>query len=149
MDDLAAFLRARLDKDAEAARLAEAVGPSPWCESVEDGSYTNQRSDLDGVGLVRAADSVGLWDREQSCTLSMAGVTATHVAHHDPARVLAEVEAKRRIVARYEEAVAEAAQEDRLAAATWRPVVMILEPVLRDLAQVHAEHPDYRQEWRS
>lgn len=93
-DDLIAFLKARLAEDEEAARLAEAVDPSPWYEDVEEGSYTNQRDGLDGVGLVRAADNVALWDREQSSTLSMTAVSATHVARHHPARVLREVEGR-------------------------------------------------------
>src|SRR5690242_11064491 len=108
MDGLIEFLRARLDEDAEAARLAEAVDPSPWYEDVSEGTYTRQREGLDGVGLVRAADNVGLWDRESSSALSMAAVTSVHVARHDPARVLREVEAGRKLI----EAYAEVASND-------------------------------------
>ncbi|SEO83974.1 DUF6221 family protein [Actinacidiphila rubida] len=135
MDDLVAFLRARYDEDEEAARLADAVDPSPWYEDVEEGSYTNQRQGLDGVGLVRAADHVALWDREQSCTLSMAGVTATHVALHDPARVLREVEAKRRIL-------------DECAWATKNGGGgAFVRPVLRLLALPYSGHAGYEPDW--
>jgi hypothetical protein len=67
---------------------------------------------------------------------------------HKPVRVLREVEAKRRTVARYEEAVAGTHDASRTNAATWRPIVTVLEPVLRDLALPYADHPDYREEWR-
>jgi len=50
-----------------------------------------------------------------------------------PARVLADVEAKRRIVER---------EANSLTPTTWRR-----ELVLRDLASVYAQHPEYRQEW--
>lgn len=57
-----------------------------------------------------------------------------HIARHSPARVLAECVAKRRIVEHVE------------------PDPLTLSPgddyVLRLLAQVYADHPDYREEWR-
>lgn len=96
MDDPVEFLRTALDAAAEAARLAAAVDPSPWYEDVSDGTYTRQREGLDSVGLVRAADNVGLWDRESSDALSMAGVTTTHIALHDPAAVLRRIAADRK-----------------------------------------------------
>jgi hypothetical protein len=136
MDDLVEFLRARIAEDEEPARLAHAVDPAPWYEDVEDGSYTNQRDHLDGVGLVRAADNVGLWNREQSSTLSMAAVTATHVARHNPARVLAEVEVKRAIVTRAK-ALWDSDAEGYGAGLD----------ILQLLALPYADHPDYRPEW--
>jgi hypothetical protein len=72
-----------------------------------------------------------------------------HIARWDPARVLAECDAKRRIVDMVRPvAIAggpawtpetAAAEQGRLAA---------LDYVLRDLASVYADHPDYRKEWR-
>ena len=58
-----------------------------------------------------------------------------HIARWDPARVLAECEAKRRIV----EQLAPIAEE------TWD---VDLGRVLKLLALPYADHPDYRQEWR-
>lgn len=58
-----------------------------------------------------------------------------YVCGLSPARVLAECEAKRRIVESYAE--------------EYGPdVVRVDHDVLRELASVHAEHPDYREEWR-
>lgn len=54
-----------------------------------------------------------------------------HIARHDPARVLAECQAKRRIVAPWVGTVTE--NEAR---------------VLLALAAVYADHPDYSEEWR-
>jgi hypothetical protein len=63
---------------------------------------------------------------------------ATHAANWSPARVLAECEAKRRIVADRPLPIGhfwdgQRAQHDN---------------ALRFLASVYADHPDYRDEWR-
>jgi hypothetical protein len=64
----------------------------------------------------------------------------THIARHDPARVLAEVEAKRRIVEMGASYVPELEHGDN---GEWA-----LDATLRLLALPYADHPDYRQEWR-
>lgn len=69
-----------------------------------------------------------------------------HIARHDPARVLADVAAKRAIVEAYEGAELERGDdpndETRIAdATTLRWVVCVL-------ASAYAQHPDYREEWR-
>ncbi|MFD9949848.1 DUF6221 family protein [Nonomuraea sp. NPDC059023] len=75
MDDLITFLRARLDEDEQAARDASAdvwrksERPSIWV-SCEDGPVAQTKYFED----------------------------AAHIARHDPARVLREVEAKRRML---------------------------------------------------
>lgn len=91
--ELVAFVRARLDDDAQAARAAsEAAGEEQWIGSQESGHpwrYEHQ----------------GVWgDREDGVASTAPEVAATgqeavqsHIARHDPARVLAEVDAKRRI----------------------------------------------------
>lgn len=68
-----------------------------------------------------------------------------HIARHDPARVLAECEAKRRIVEEYEanfwpDPGDREALTDASSAAS--PAAMI-----RLLALPYADHPDYREEW--
>lgn len=65
-------------------------------------------------------------------------------ARHDPARVLAECEAKRRIVDNYSTLrAAEQAGESVAGVAT-----VALHRSLRYLASVFADHPDYREEWK-
>lgn len=61
----------------------------------------------------------------------VSGEVADHIARHDPARVLAECEAKRRIV----EWASDGEGEFH-----WSTV-------LAPLAAVYADHPDYREEW--
>jgi hypothetical protein len=67
---------------------------------------------------------------------------ADHIARHDPARVLAECEAKRRIVEYGHRAALET--EDRFAI-----YGLAIADVLRALAQPYADHPDWREEWRA
>jgi hypothetical protein len=67
---------------------------------------------------------------------------ARHIARHDPARVLAEVEAKRRVIT---------AEQDRVLEEGPLPERMrgeIETDVLRLLTLPYADHPDYREEWR-
>ena len=62
------------------------------------------------------------------------GPTDVHIARHDPARVLVECEAKRRIVEEYTFDDGTPAREG--------------ENALLYLAAVYPDHPDYREEWR-
>lgn len=81
------FITARLDEDQADAEAAQAADPTPW--SVKE-QY---------AGDVAAADGVVLWDYEGIGSGYLTEPTAAHIARHDPARVLAEVKAKRAIVA--------------------------------------------------
>lgn len=70
---------------------------------------------------------------------------AEHIARHDPARVLAECEAKRRIVKKYAEADAnESVTWDNIACGEWNAY----EYAAKVLALPYADHPDWREEWR-
>lgn len=79
MDDLTAFVRARLDEDEAAAQDPARVWPGPWtadrCEV----------SDSGGVTVVRDEYHWG---------------PMPHIARHDPARVLRDIAAKRAILDR-------------------------------------------------
>jgi hypothetical protein len=89
LPDLVAFVRACLDEDERVARATLSVGtranmqlgkPAPrW---IRDGSRI--RDDAPGPAILRVGHT---WARE-----------ADHIARHDPARVLAEVAAKRAIL---------------------------------------------------
>ncbi|WP_052509102.1 DUF6221 family protein [Kitasatospora griseola] len=145
--DLVAFLRERLDEDYKLAFEAGDGGPDHWTFNPElpwngDNGPREAVVRFNGSALsyVAAVDPVhgryGTWN-------------ARHIARHDPARVLAEVAAKRRILARYTSAVEDSAEgadgyydENRFEDA--RQLV----PVLRLLTLPYADHPDYREEWR-
>jgi hypothetical protein len=72
---------------------------------------------------------------------------AQHIARHDPARVLAECEAKRRIVEEWD-----AAHRVALASPQYsydEGIATGLLAALYALALPYADHPDYREEWRA
>ncbi|MEU2724099.1 DUF6221 family protein [Streptomyces smyrnaeus] len=105
MDDLVAFLRARLDEEAQAAQ------GSPVQSWNEADFYVS----TDLIPGVRA-----------------------HIARHDPARVLDEVDAKRRILRWHlDEECCSVCLDDVEGC-----------PLFRALALPYASHPDYREEWR-
>ncbi|MFI1161411.1 DUF6221 family protein [Streptomyces sioyaensis] len=146
-EQLVAFLRARYDEDEEAARAAT---PGPWEWTPEQDLW-----DQNGPTLIRAGHD-GYEDRPLTTVLEGWGHDAwgmhvteenqTHIARHNPARVLAEVEAKRAIVDRYAE-VQEMDREDAEPEFAYGRAVGLGQAV-RLLALPYQEHPDYRPEWR-
>ena len=141
-DDLAAFLRARLDED-EAA--ANATTPGPWMAGAERAHL------VDNVvyGQSEWPDHI-----QQVCNVNYAqhkAGNATHIARHDPARALREVAAKRAILDGYE--VTRQRYDSReemgdLAADRHRAgEVFGLKFAVQVLGAVYSDHPDYRQEW--
>ncbi|WP_353940819.1 DUF6221 family protein [Streptomyces sp. HUAS MG91] len=65
-----------------------------------------------------------------------------------PARVLRETDAKRRTLARVRDALTEAESADPLVSRPARMVLLVVEPIARDLAAVYTDRPGYREEWR-
>jgi hypothetical protein len=69
-----------------------------------------------------------------------------HVARHDPARVLREVAAGRRMISEYERWQKEALATDDPGAALfalgWHGAILAK-------AAVYSDHPDYQQEWKA
>ncbi|MEV7584406.1 DUF6221 family protein [Streptomyces erythrochromogenes] len=120
---LVQFLRARLDEDEQIALSHRQWSPDWYFD--------------DTAGEIR--DSVN----RGTVAFVPAELDATHIARHDPARALAEVEAKRRIIADYERYVA----ERRRAMGGWDSYPGE-SPILAALAAVYADHPDYRDDWR-
>ena len=117
---MVAFLRARLDEDEQAARAA---GGRIW--SVDDEGCCVLE---DGVIL----ETTGRMDAYRDADVR-------HVAQWDPARVLAEVEAKRRILDKLDEI-------ERIVDA--REVWSIdVDDLRRDLALPYRDHPDYDPAW--
>ncbi|MFC8273730.1 DUF6221 family protein [Streptomyces sp. NPDC057271] len=115
MDDLAQFLRARLDEDEQTARRA--------------GDSFRQ---IGKTGVIVSTEG----DRAEECaTANWAGI-AEHIVRHDPARVLAEVDAKRQLI-------------DWVLRWPMRPhAPSSVDGILERLALPYADHADYRDEWR-
>jgi len=135
VEDLVQFLRDRLDEDEATARAAASAERADTWTAIPD-SYGGV---LDGTGSRSLV--VGYGD-------VMAPGTAAHIARHDPARVLAEVEAKRRII---DDVVPQIdGMEDRIDS-EWGagdPTERESATLFRLLALPYADHPDYREEWR-
>ncbi|WP_432185403.1 DUF6221 family protein [Streptomyces tendae] len=132
MDDLVQFLRDRLDEDESIAREAAHYEAGHW--TTKDGYPVSVADELP-----EAADTferVVVFDEG-----SPSEEQAAHIARHDPARVLTEVESKRQIVN----------WVDR-SRAFFRETNGTLTPaayqVLGPLAAVYADHPDYNEAWR-
>jgi hypothetical protein len=147
MNDLGDFLLARIDDDQDQARYATA---RPWqnvrVNEHSDGWNVEARG-TDGTHYDVAVDHAR--PPEGACSVS----DAAHIARWDPARVLAECDAKRRIVDAYFAAILAEGPTvgvdpdpavDEFATGT----VRALRGVLQLLALPYADHRDYREEWR-
>src|SRR5262245_47654399 len=135
MGDLIEFLTARLNDDEAAAQgAADGDGYMTWS--------------LPSTGVVEAAggDLDGLVVAPRN--------TAIHIVRWDPARVLAEVAAKRRIIEehdkisrRYQAALDDRDENDGLVIALAAKAT-VLDSIVRLLALPYDQHPNYREEWR-
>jgi hypothetical protein len=141
LDELVAFVRRCLDEDERVALAAQASGTPPWVNRVyaeSDGYNTGSIKDASGYTVVHVEDQTPGF------------ATAEHIARWDPARVLAEVKAKRRILDLYEAACAEVRSfvtADQRAAA--RVAQFQLEAVITALAQPCAGREGWREEWQA
>ncbi|MFJ6578385.1 DUF6221 family protein [Streptomyces sp. NPDC091368] len=115
MDDLVAFLRSRLDEDAVIARAADAAIGG------------NAEADVPLIVHDNAHEAV-----------------AIHISRHDPARVLAEVDAKRLLLAEYADVVGNESADYEWAGG-WANG---LGKAVALLALPYADHPDYLDTWR-
>jgi hypothetical protein len=148
MSDLAAFLRARLDEDERVARLAP---PGPWSTSGPDTIAEWVIHDQNwAVAEARAyiEPTRILPDVPKPESYIDANATATHIALNDPAYVLADVAAKRRIVDLAHRHRA-GLDEDREEFDLWHYTGQgyILHKILRLLAAPYADHPDFDPAW--
>lgn len=147
MHDLIEFLRARLDEDEQAARAAT---PGPWF-------YDSESKPQYGTHFVKAGPlkhdhpaTGATWQATAVSAATDAAEDAHHIARHDPARVLADVDAKRRIIGQ----MADEAAEGEYWLEYWREGsrpgnnVEVAIWTLLTLALPYVDHPDYREEWR-
>jgi hypothetical protein len=124
MPDLIAFLRARLDEDEAAARAA---GAGTW--NIDDGMCCVVDPE---EGQIAAGEHHG----------SIRTRHVEHMARWDPARVLAEVAAKRAVLELHDDPSGLHVCEDQLADASECRT-------LRAVAQPYASHPDFDPTWRT
>jgi len=160
--DLVAFLEARIDEERRLAEAAQRYSAGIWAASRGDGLYLHP----DGPRISTGDDEhwhksikLGVWncdDLDDDCeTMRSAWMAqADHIARHDPARVLADIAAKRSLIVDYRIVVANNAIErrvspdDEVRAAARDLIAKSLFMILRRLAAAYADHPDFRSEWR-
>jgi hypothetical protein len=120
-ETLSEFLLARIAEDEEVAR--DTYAASPWHA---EGYYVMNH------GVITETDEAS---------------TTAHMARWHPARVLAECEAKRRIVEHHDDDD-DAGRCTACEPMMWARPTPFPCPTLRLLALPYADHPDYRREWR-
>ena len=148
MDDLARWLGAQLDED---ERIAQGADPGPW----KNNSLGRHDQSVIKLGPPTSASLIQFDG-------SRAAANGAHVARHDPARVLREIDAKRQLLddftvtARIRD---EAAMRIKAAGdhpdpkdlETWdraQREAAILEGPVKLAASPLADRPGYREEWR-
>jgi hypothetical protein len=135
---LADFLLARITEQEHRACSASALNGPVWTAA---NGFINGSTDTNANPRAWPGDTE-LWDDEGA--LNMHPATAEFIAANDPRHVLAECEAKRRIVDAYQHAVEYEAQFPNPDAAE----AYIYEHVIQVLALPYAAHEDFREEWR-
>lgn len=174
---IAAFIEARLTEDEIWAREAsrDQRGDVPtgahwqWVETrhdeeiVPDPSASEMLETPDGWSSGQALrsvehfpSSVGALPQFAISTVEeVRSAVAGHIIRHDPARVLREVEAKRRILERHRVLVEYDREADakphELKAEKWRATSTRTQLlyVLEALASAWSDHPDFKPEWRA
>ena len=139
---LTEFLLDRIAEDEEVARVAIREGVDEWEPLAERGTNIYGHPYAVGAVMGAAGGSVQINAGTASADL------AEHIARHDPARVLAECEARRRIVMSAQQAQESLERRRDPTPADVHGHVIALREVIRLLALPYADHPDYRDEWK-
>ena len=135
------FLLARIAEDEAAARLCAEMFPSPW--DVADRGW---RVRIYAADIPDEGDHADPGDKRAPVVMEVEpdrnlddprwlSERVEHVRRHDPARVLAECEAKRRVIE-------ECDDYDNPS-----EVLILADQILRHLALPYADHPDYDPSW--
>ncbi|MFC9874844.1 DUF6221 family protein [Nocardia salmonicida] len=146
--DIAEFIAARLDEDEQ---IAQAAGPGKRAQWTYRGEHDNETGGE--VYALDVADYVTM--DSEGLTPAVEPNDGHHIARHDPARTLRQVERDRKVLARH-------TKQDTTGMIViggggdvctgcgvsnghraW-PCAEV-----RDLAAIWADHPDYEQEWNT
>jgi hypothetical protein len=163
VEDLVNFLKARLDEDEQVARAASRRKHDGWTPSGEHWQWVEPdqdqvlaldpvaeeclndygRADLRSVEEYPVGSGLGNLPHFVVRSEEVRTLDAMHIARWDPARVLAEVEAKRRIVDWCESVEIEFSRAGLGDRTDGTHMVFA-----RWLALPYADHPEYRPEWQ-
>jgi len=129
------FLQARLDETEAAAKAATEVDGQWFTPGPGAGEWAVRQN----KAIVDCPAGIVVFD--EGCPTDE---QAAHIALHDPARVLREVEAGRKILAEH----VPVRHQGRLMCATCLAACTFWPcPTLLALAAVHRDHPDWREDW--
>lgn len=135
MDDLVTWLRAQLDDDEQVAR--DAPGPA-WAAAIEregsPGNWRGIKAELVTLPPTKLDDSLSVGAELLRGT---SWRVTQHATRWDPARVLAEIAAKRRILDLCTPELDEGTSGARISRLT-----------IHTLAQPYADLPEFLPEWR-
>lgn len=145
-DDLVEFLRARLDED---ERAAKAATPGPWRH--DESKHWRKP----GTSWFEEAVFAGPSGEEATCVAGTGETDdrqsmrdAAHIALNDPARVLREVEAKRRLLEWHRKPTMVEFSNGTYRTMGCRCYDGWPCSTMRLLALPFDYHPDYRADWR-
>lgn len=138
MDELITWLRQQLDNDERMARAAVADydGEGSWCIEPPDPDESWARPRLFWLAVTNSVDPE-----------TMPPGMAEHIARWDPDRVLAAVEAKRRVLDEFEKALGRRKQYPADQANAGALLMMVR--IVKLLAQSYAGQEGWREEWRA
>lgn len=144
--DMVAWYLGILDQREQIAKTVNAQTPSPWTVGSEPG----------GDYYLRAADGREFAISCGCCYLGTLGhEESAYIVSNDPATELADIAAKRKIVARWKDpdlswqlpdGATEGSDPDEIAARTG--AAGAIDHVVRLLVAAQAHRPGYREEWR-
>lgn len=166
MDDLVAFVRARLDEDEETAKAAARSG-NQFTEAGDHDPRWQRMTGHNGGEIRDMCSYAGHEAQERrdgrphGCVVvfdegAPGPEQAAHIARHDPARALREVAAKRELITFAPENAAaidgewgDGHEAAEIAAGLCADHGMeAANEILGPLAAVWSDHPDYRPEWK-
>ncbi|MEU3161810.1 DUF6221 family protein [Streptomyces griseoincarnatus] len=147
MDDLVQWLRAQLDED---ERMARAAGGEAWQWEHGYGDMCNDRTCPYGE---LATDEAVIMQVHGFDVRQDDRQVADHIAAHDPARVLSEIDAKRRLVDLHTKdeyydgcVICDNGNNSCGCMSGWHWTYPC--DTLKILALPYADRPGYREEWR-
>lgn len=132
IQDLVTFIGARLDEEETTARATA----YSFASSIEDSWIVRHMDRRDDMSW--AVYSQGKYLKVNE----LHEADARHIAHHDPASVLADIAARRRLLDHWPDPFGTWGAEQADAARAMK------EYALRALAARYASHPEFRVEWR-
>jgi hypothetical protein len=150
--ELREFIEQRITEDERAACI-DGPSPRPWVAVTDADSGPCVRTGVDQEPEWQREVNHQVWhcdDEADGCPeqARMWISEAEHMARHDPARVLRDVEAKRRLLAQYQAVCDEVrspkSAEHRMNA---RARQFALDEVLVTLALPFSDHTDYNPSW--